>query len=167
MEQLVTNEIFPSLTGNGRVWIFASNRILTAEEQQLINTRFDEFCQDWSAHGSRLKAAFQIFENQMLVLGADEDFEPASGCSIDRSTSIFQGIEQALNLDLFNRLNLIFKTPAGVQVVHTSKLKDAYNSHVIDDDSTFFDNSINTLLDLRTRWMVPLKKSWVHAKVNR
>ena len=76
--------MFDSLTGNGRVWIFTSNRKLTTREVDKINAKFDVFCQDWSAHGSQLKASFQIFNDQILVLGADEDFEQVSGCSIDQ-----------------------------------------------------------------------------------
>ena len=48
--------MFDSLTGNGRVWIFTSNRKLTTREVDEINAKFDVFCEDWSAHGSQLKA---------------------------------------------------------------------------------------------------------------
>jgi hypothetical protein len=157
--------MFDSLTGNGRVWIFASNRKLNESEKEFINEKFDVFCRDWSAHGSQLKASFQIFDNQILVLGADEDFEPASGCSIDRSTAIFQEIDQALKIDLFNRLNLVFKENSEIVIVRMADIQSAYDSQKISDSSTFFDNSVNTLLDIRTRWEVPFNESWAYAKI--
>jgi hypothetical protein len=159
--------MFDSLTGNGRVWIFASNRKLTANEKEQINAKFDVFCKDWSAHGSQLKASFQIFYDQILVLGADEDFEPASGCSIDRSTAIFQEIDQVLQIDLFNRLNLVFKENDEIVMVRLADIQSAYDSHKISDSSTFFDNSVNSLHDIRTRWKVPFSKSWAFAKIKK
>jgi len=159
--------MFDSLTGNGRVWIFTSNRKLTTREVDEINAKFDVFCKDWSAHGSQLKASFQIFNNQILVLGADEDFEPASGCSIDRSTAIFQEIDQTLQIDLFNRLNLAFKENGEIVIVRMADIQSAYDLKKITDSSTFFDNSVNTLQDIRTRWKVPFSKSWAYAKIKK
>ena len=159
--------MFDSLTGNGRVWIFTSNRKLTTREVDKINAKFDVFCQDWSAHGSQLKASFQIFNDQILVLGADEDFEPASGCSIDRSTAIFQEIDQTLQIDLFNRLNLAFKENGEIVIVRMADIQSAYDLKKITDSSTFFDNSVNTLQDIRTRWKVPFSKSWAYAKIKK
>ena len=159
--------MFDSLTGNGRVWIFTSNRKLTTREVDEINAKFDVFCEDWSAHGSQLKASFQIFNNQILVLGADEDFEPASGCSIDRSTAIFQEIDQTLQIDLFNRLNLAFKENGEIVIVRMADIQSAYDLKKITDSSTFFDNSVNTLQDIRTRWKMPFSKSWAYAKIKK
>ena len=159
--------MFDSLTGNGRVWIFTSNRKLTTREVDEINAKFDVFCEDWSAHGSQLKASFQIFNNQILVLGADEDFEPASGCSIDRSTAIFQEIDQTLQIELFNRLNLAFKENDEIVIVRMADIQSAYDSHKISDSSTFFDNSVNSLYDIRTRWKVPFSESWAFAKIKK
>ncbi|MDG1721038.1 MAG: ABC transporter ATPase [Bacteroidia bacterium] len=159
--------MFDSLTGNGRVWIFTSNRKLTTREVDEINAKFDVFCKDWSAHGSQLKASFQIFNNQILVLGADEDFEPASGCSIDRSTAIFQEIDQTLKIDLFNRLNLAFKENDEIIIVRMADIQSAYDLKKITDSSTFFDNSVNTLQDIRIRWKMPFSKSWAYAKIKK
>jgi hypothetical protein len=159
--------MFDSLTGNGRVWIFTSNRKLTTREVDEINAKFDVFCEDWSAHGSQLKASFQIFNNQILVLGADEDFEPASGCSIDRSTAIFQEIDQTLQIDLFNRLNLAFQENDEIVIVRMADIQSAYDLKKITDSSTFFDNSVNTLQDIRTRWKMPFSKSWAYAKIKK
>lgn len=159
--------MFDSLTGNGRVWIFTSNRKLTTHEADEINAKFDVFCQDWSAHGSQLKASFQIFNNQILVLGADEDFEPASGCSIDRSTAIFQEIDQTLQIDLFNRLNLAFQENDEIVIVRMADIQSAYDLKKITDSSIFFDNSVNSLHDIRTRWKVHFCKSWAYAKIKK
>ena len=44
-------------------------------------------------------------------------------------------------------------------------IQSAYDSQKISDSSTFFDNSVNTLLDIRTRWEVPFNESWAYAKI--
>ncbi len=165
MHSSVIHPIFSNLTGNGRVWIFTANRKLNPEEQLYVQAKFDVFCRDWSAHGSMLKAQFEILFDQLLVLGADEDVEPASGCAIDRSTAIFQAIEQELHLDLFNRLNLFFKNGEEWIMIPMHQLMDAYQKKLISDSTIFFDNSINSLHDFRTRWEVPLSESWLATKI--
>ena len=157
--------MFPSLTGNGRIWIYAANRKLSQAEVLDVKSRLAVFCQGWAAHGNQLAADFEVFHDQLLVLAVDEQVEAASGCSIDKSTAIFQQIDEQLKLDLFNRMNLTFLQNDTVRIVRMSDINQAYIAGLINDETTFLDNTISVLSDLRTRWEVPFKDSWAFRKV--
>jgi hypothetical protein len=157
--------MFPSITGNGRIWIYVANRKLTATEIADTKAKLAIFCESWAAHGNQLKADFDVFHNQLLVLGVDEQVEAASGCSIDKATAIFQQIDAALQLDLFNRMNITFLQNEDVRIIKMQDINQAYRSGLIQEDTVFLDNTISILSDLRTRWHVPFKASWAFNKI--
>ncbi len=157
--------MFPTLTGNGRIWIYVANRPLEEAEVSAINSRLQEFCTSWAAHGNQLHAEFGIYHNQLLVLGVDEEVEAASGCSIDSSSAIFKQIDLDFQLNIFDRMNLSFLEGDKIRLVRLSELSQAYHAGIINDDSVFLDNAVSVLSDLRTRWQVPFKNSWAFRRV--
>jgi len=157
--------MFPSLTGNGRIWIYAANRKLTDAEIAETKAKLSDFCQGWAAHGNQLAADFDVFHNQLLVLAVDEQVEAATGCSIDKATAIFKQIDSQFQLDLFNRMNLTFVTAEGIRIVRMQEINQAYQAGLITNETLFLDNTISVLSDLRTRWQVPFRDSWAFGKV--
>ena len=159
--------MFQQIEGNGRIWIYAANRTISIDEAAFIKSKFDVFCSNWKAHGKNLSAEFKIAYNQILILAVNEDLESATGCSIDTATALFREIDATYKLDLFNRMNLTFLKGDQVQLVMMTDLNQAYLSGFINDNTTFLDNSIGTLLDFRNRWQIPFNKSWLYRKVKK
>ena len=157
--------MFEELKGNGRIWIYFSKRPLAAEESQAIQQKMDDFCSGWAAHGSALRSQFEIHFDQLLILGVDEHFEEASGCSIDSSVQMFREIDQEYQLDLFNRMNLAFLEGNKVQNIPVSELNSAYEQGQLNPESILLDNSISTLDQLRNRWKIPFKESWAFKRI--
>ena len=158
--------MFNELKGDGRVWIYASRRALNSTEVSEITEIFKDFCTNWSAHGSSLKSDFKIFNNQFLVLAVDEDFEAASGCSIDSSVEVFRRIENKYQLDLFNRLNLAFLIDNQIKIIQLAQLNTAHQQGLISADTVLVDNTISSLNELRNNWHKPLAKSWAASKIS-
>lgn len=157
--------MFSSLQGDGRVWIYVANRVLEQSEQEAICEHLKSFCSSWAAHGNQLAADFAIFHHQILVLAIDENVEAATGCSIDKATAIFQQIETQLDVDLFNRMNLAFRTAEGIRLVKLQDVNQAYHSGLITDETLLLDNTITSLAELKQRWEVPFKSSWAFRKI--
>ena len=86
-----------------RVWVYQSNRLLTADEQIQMKEELDAFVAQWAAHGTSLKASAEILYDSLIVLAVDESQEPASGCSIDSSVRFIKGLGQKYNFDAFDR----------------------------------------------------------------
>ena len=158
--------MFPSLTGNGRAWIYVSKRALQADEIAAIKQKLAVFCSSWEAHGKPLQSAFDVLYNQILILAVDEEVESATGCSIDKALAVFQEIESTYTLDLFNRMNLTFVKPDNtLRLVVMNEINQAYVSGLINNETPFLDNTLAKLSDIRARWQVPFQSSWAFRKV--
>ena len=157
--------MFPNLTGDGRVWIHTANRVLTPPEQEDVVSKMEAFTAQWKAHGAQLMADFTIYRDQVLILAVDENFEAASGCSIDSAFAIIKQIEAQYQFDLFNRLMIPFLISDEIIRIPMSELNTAFESGTITEDSILLDTSLSSLNDLRTRFLVPLKNSWLSKKI--
>lgn len=157
--------MFNQLEGNGRVWVYTSDRPLTQAEQDHIYQKVTAFCKEWAAHGAQLKSQFELISDHFLVLAVDEDFEAASGCSIDTSVQIFRELSQDLNIDLFNRMNLAFSIADEVKIIKMAELNTAVQEGLINEDTFFYDNSISDLNSLRNNWKKPIKDSWLQSRL--
>ena len=74
---------FESLPDNSRIWIYQCNRSFSPEELEEITAGLNTFLTQWTAHGSDLKAGFEIKYKRFIIIGLDQAEASASGCSID------------------------------------------------------------------------------------
>ena len=96
-----------------------------------------------------------------LVLAANEQFNQASGCSIDASVHFVQQLETTFGLRLFDRTKtavwqadeLVFKT--------TAELKTDIQNGTFDDNTLIFNNLVQTINELKTAWQVRAGSSWL------
>src|SRR5688572_24782741 len=89
---------------HSRVWVYQSDRKLSAEEQSYILAKGKEFTATWAAHGNDLLAQLYVELDHFVVLVLDQEVEAASGCSIDKSMKLILGFQKDLNLSFTNRL---------------------------------------------------------------
>src|SRR5689334_8638333 len=99
---------FDSLEDSARVWIYQAGRRMTETEKNTISETLSAFTHQWVAHGNPLKTSYKIFHDQFIVLAADENFEQASGCSIDGAVRTVQQIDKEFKLNLFDRTQVAF-----------------------------------------------------------
>jgi hypothetical protein len=81
---------FEELPKTSRLWLYPSNRKLSDDEVVEISETLNNFVQDWSAHGTSLEASFEIRYNRFIILAINQEFHPATGCSIDSSVAMIQ-----------------------------------------------------------------------------
>ena len=112
---------FNNLTPESKIWIYQCNRLLKVEEQEFIANKMLDFVNNWQAHGTDLKASFEIQYNHFLVIGVDEKDQNATGCSIDASVHTLQSIQQELDVDLFDRMGITYKKEDNKVVCRTRK----------------------------------------------
>ncbi|GAB3929826.1 ABC transporter ATPase [Mucilaginibacter myungsuensis] len=145
---------------NSRVWVYQSNRELTAAEAAEIQTEMDSFTISWTAHSSQLKAKAEIRYNRFLILIVDESQAGASGCSIDKSVHFMQHIEQKFGISLFDRFNLAYRDGREVLSLPRQGFEDKIKQKQIGADTIVFNNMVQNLKELNTKWEVPFKDSW-------
>ncbi|MBP3943119.1 ABC transporter ATPase [Sphingobacteriaceae bacterium WQ 2009] len=148
-----------------RVWIYQANRILSEGEVNYINTKLVDFLADWNAHGAALTATAEVRYQLFVILTVDESKTPPSGCSIDKSVYIMKAIEEALNIQLFDRFQLAYRTVEGdLRVADRASFEALIKQGLISADTIVFNNLVADTAALATQWEVPFNRSW-HQQV--
>lgn len=154
------------ISENSRIWIYQSNRPLTAGEQAEIQTILNAFTAEWQAHGEKLAALGEIRYDRFIILSVDEAQAGASGCSIDRSVKLMKEIETRFNINLFDRFNVAYRDNGNIKSVDGATFEKLISAGDVNEETIVFNNLVATRKELETNWQVPMKDSW-HIRVFR
>lgn len=158
-------ELLPEdFAGNSRVWIYQAHRLFFLSEALQIEELLENFVRDWQTHGTPVKGYANLFYGQFIVLMADETATGVSGCSTDSSVRLIKDIEQRFNVQLFDRLSLAFQVENKTQLVPMAQLPYALENGLITPDTLYFNNTVLTKDELATKWLIPVKNSWLAGK---
>jgi hypothetical protein len=145
---------------NSRVWIYQADRKLSDIEAQQLQQQLNSFTQTWTAHNNELKAGAEIRYNRFILLVVDESQAGASGCSIDKSVNFMKQVEQQYNINLFDRFNLAYRDGEEVLSAPRAQFEELIKQGAINQDTIVFNNLVQTLAELNTKWEVSFKNSW-------
>lgn len=146
---------------SSRVWVYQSNRVFSLSEAISIEDMLNEFSANWKSHGTPVKGFGTMFFGQFIILMADEEVTGVSGCSTDSSVRLIKAIEQQFNVALFNRTTLAFYINEKIQLLPISQLQYAIEQSFVSPNTLFFDNTVQNKKELISRWIVPLRNSWL------
>ena len=151
---------FEELPLQSRIWVFQSNRIMSPSEQSSIDAAVKQFVQKWSTHGVQVLASHVLHYNCFVVIAADEQKQAVSGCSIDSFIALFKAFGTQYNLSFFDRFSIAHKSGDGVVISNLDDFKQLIGDGHITLDTIVFNNLIEQMHDLSTKWELPLKESW-------
>ena len=145
---------FNKLPNSSRIWIYASEKALTTEQQEYIINYIAEHLKGWNAHKVPLTAGLTILENHFIVVALDENINAASGCSIDTLQKTIQELEKELSISLLNRLNIFCRIDNVIRCIPSFKLGDQANKGTL-----FYDLTIQKKGDL-SNWLKLVEEGW-------
>lgn len=154
---------FESLPDNSRIWIYQCNRSFSSEELEEVTDGLNTFLTQWTAHGSDLKAGFEIKYNRFIIIGLDQGEASASGCSIDASVHYIQNLERQYNVDLLDKMNVSYKQGKYVAYKDLKDFKKMAKERAVSKNTIVFNNLVATKQDYLENWEVPASESW-HAR---
>jgi hypothetical protein len=149
-----------TLPAETRLWIYQSNRPLHEKEIQIIENQSLAFVKQWTSHNRDLRAHAEIRHHLFLILMVDETHADASGCSIDKSVHFMQSLGAAHGIDWFDRMTFAYLEGEVLKTAPRPTFAALYQEGKITDETLVFNNLINNLGELSTKWVVPLKESW-------
>ncbi len=149
------------LPAHARVWLYKTARDLSNAEQNLVRDRGFHFTSNWAAHGAALDASVDVLHDRFVVVAVDEEQAKASGCSIDKSVGFIKQLEHDLNLMLTDRMIVIYEHDDKVTSCRLQDLPELLAQGHLTADTIVFDDQVSTLGDLRTRFRVPLRSTWL------
>lgn len=151
---------------DSRVWIYQCNRLFSLNEALEIEEMLKEFTMQWKSHGTPVKGEAHLLFGQFIILIADETATGVSGCSTDSSVRLVKDIEQKFKVNMFDRTTLAFAVKEKVELLPLSQLQYAFDNGFINGDTLYFNNLVQTKEELESKWMVPVKDSWLARKIS-
>jgi hypothetical protein len=148
-----------------RVWVYQSSRLFGLGEALEIEEMMEDFVEKWNSHGAAVKGYANMFFGQFIIIMADETQAGVSGCSTDSSVRLIKKIEETYNVNMFDRQTLAFVIKEKVQLLPLSQLKYAAENNFITPDTLYFNNVVLTKDELETKWIIPIKESWLSKKL--
>jgi hypothetical protein len=151
---------FNELPETSRVWIYQASRTLTEAELTQIRSGIEQFLTDWTAHGSDLKAGYDIRYKRFLIIGLDQEQTAASGCSIDASVHFIQGLEKEFKIDLLDKMNVSYKQGDYIAYKSLKDFKKMAKDRAISKNTIVFNNLVADKFEYENYWEVPALESW-------
>jgi hypothetical protein len=148
-----------------RVWVYQCNRVFSLSEALDIEQLLETFTAQWKSHGTPVKGAAFLFFGQFIILMADETGAGVSGCSTDSSVRLIKDIEQLYKVNMFDRTSLAFIIKEKVQLLPLAQLAYAAENGFIEADTLYFNNLVQTKVELENNWIIPVKQSWLHNRI--
>ncbi|MCX6324512.1 MAG: hypothetical protein NTZ41_09940 [Sphingobacteriales bacterium] len=150
---------------DSRIWIFQSERYLSAQDIQDIDELLQPFIARWKSHGDRVKGYATILYNRFILLMADESETMVSGCSTDGAIHIIKEIENKFQLQLFNRLNLAFLVNDSLIQLPLTAVPQALKDGNLQPLTPYFNNTVLTKQEFENNWLISLENSWLKTKL--
>lgn len=160
-QHLIPEDFAPT----AKVWIYQSNRMFGIAEALEIESILEAFVANWKSHGAPVKGYANLLFGQFIVIMADETNVTVGGCSTDASVHVIKQIETTFKVNMFDRQSLAFIIKDKVQLLPLAQLNYAVENNFIDGDTLYFNNLVFTKQDVLTKWIVPVKNTWLANKL--
>jgi hypothetical protein len=154
---------FNTLPDESRVWIYQANRTFTDAEILEIETKLNQFIENWTAHGSDLLAGYNIVYKRFIVIALNQNLNKASGCSIDASVNFVQQLEKDYHVDLLDKMNVSYKQGDFIAYKSLLDFKKMAKDKAVSKQTIVFNNLVNNIAEFKENWEVPASESW-HAR---
>jgi hypothetical protein len=139
--------VLKELPDHSRLWIYQTDRALTADEMGHALTELSAFLSSWAAHGNQLVGGAEFINPYVLIVAADEHCVPASGCSIDTLTRFITELGNKLNCDFFVRIKV-------TGMSHSQWKQYTFNEVSSISDLVIIDTTIQHLGEFRAKGLV-------------
>lgn len=151
---------FNTLPDSSRIWIYQANRSFSTDELSEINVDLTAFLNEWTAHGSDLKAAFEIRYNRFIIIALDQSETAASGCSIDASVHFIQQLEKKYKVELLDKMNVSYKQGEYIAYKPLVEFKKMAKQKAVSKNTVVFNNLVTNKGEYKEHWEVPASESW-------
>lgn len=152
---------------DARVWVYASNRLLKAGEQEQIKTAASDFINRWTSHERKMEASFDLAYDAFLVLTLDESINQTSGCGIDKSVAFFKELEKQFGLTLFNRMQIELLTADGLIITDKAGASVLLAEGKITAETHTFNKLVTSFSQYKNHFKLPVSQSWYYPIISK
>ena len=150
-----------AMPAHARVWVYKSATAFSPAQKLAIAERGAAFAGAWAAHGAALDACVEALHDHFVIIAVDEVQAKASGCSIDKSVHFVKALEQDLGLQLTDRMVVLYEKDGAIRTCRVPEVADLVKRGELTAETPVFDDLVSTIGDLRARFVVKLRDSWM------
>ena len=154
---------FDSLPNEARIWLYQSDQKFDDEQVAKIEKDLSTFLTGWTAHGSNLKAGFEVKYHRFIIIGLDQSEASASGCSIDSQVRFIIALQQELGVDLLDKMNVTYYQNDRIHHKALLDFKQMVKDGAVGKNTIVFNNLVANVGEYKTNWEIPAIESW-HAR---
>ena len=151
---------FETLPETSRIWIYQCSRSFSEEELEEVKESLSAFIEQWTAHGSDLKAGYEIRYKRFIILALDQSKTLASGCSIDASVHFIQQLEKKYEVELLDKMNVSYKQGDFIAYKPLADFKKMAKQKAVSKNTIVFNNLVTNKGEYIEHWEVPASESW-------
>jgi len=152
---------FNDMPPDSRVWVYQSSPKLSEPEMISVMKKANLFIEEWTAHGTKLKACFEIRHGIFLVMLVDEKQAMASGCSIDTFLHFILLLESDIGVSLTNRMLFAYRNNDGeISVADRIEFERLAKTETITGETKVFNTLVKNKSELESGFEIPFEKSW-------
>lgn len=161
------SRLFDPLPDSARIWIHASDRDLSAEEQAGTIEALHAFIAGWSSHGRKVEGMASIVKNRFVIIGAYVPGGDISGCGIDASVHALSGIAEEVGFGWAPALDVFFARDGRVEQADRIAFAEMASRGDVTPDTMVYDTSLTTLDQWRSEGFERLARTSWHGRVFR
>ena len=154
-------QIFSEFSTASKLWVYAANRALRAEEVLVIQSRLDAFTQTWTAHEMPMKAKGLVLHKQIIVMALDETQYSVSGCGIDKSVKLIKELGEQLQIQFFDRMILLVQSGDNIETYNKQSIQAALDKGTIDENTLVWNPVVTNLGEFLNKGFVKLSDFWM------
>lgn len=159
---------FDGFPAEARLWIYAADRSLNPDEQEILETNLSDFFTGWRSHGKTVQGAAAVEEDRFLLIAGHVESDEISGCGIDSSIDVVEQAGRELDVEWLPALTVFYRDDEGkIHGVGRPTFREKVDEGVITRETPVFDLAVETVGQLREEGFErPAGASW-HALVFR
>lgn len=147
-----------------RVWVYQSSRPFDSQEEAEISEQLCQFYLQWRSHGRPVKGWAGILFHQFIVIMANDMQDRLCGTAVDGSIRFIKSFEMQYQVQLLDRMLTGFLVNDKIELLPLQQVPYALEKGFVTADTLYFNNAVTTKHELESRWLIPLKDSWLGAR---
>jgi hypothetical protein len=140
--------LFEGFSDDSRVWLYNASRPITPTEAAFVQENLEHFASQWKAHSTPLKAKACMLNEYTIAFVVDQSEASASGCSVDSSVRFVKELGKELEVDFFNRMQVVVENKEGQRALHP------YRKLAELEGYAHYNPLVDTLKVLKEEWLV-------------
>lgn len=145
------------------VWVYQSNKVLTAEMKSKVQQMADEFVGDWESHGNPIMGSVDVKHDLFIVIAASSNDENMCGRAKDAQLRFVKELENQLDVSLTDRMQMAYQKDGKIIRTSFNELNALVKNGEVTAETIVYNNLVANYAEFTSNWEIEAKNSW-HAQ---